>query len=352
MAMISSLAKNRTGEPGGANEPVLAVENLAVSFETRYGPAEVVSDVSFSLHPGETVALVGESGSGKSVTALAVMRLLEDTGSIARGSVRLDGKELTGLSEPEYRKVRGKEIAMIFQDPTTCLDPVYTVGHQLIEAIRIHNKISKKEARQRAIELLDLVGIPNPTRRIKQYQHEMSGGQRQRVMIAMALTCSPRMLIADEPTTALDVTVQAQILALLQELQQETGTAQLLITHDLAVVAEMADRVVVMYAGQVVEQGVAHEVLHSPQHPYTEALLRSMPSVATDKGDRLYAIEGVVPTARNMPSGCRFAARCEYATALCFNEAPVLNEWQPAHETRCWLRDPSKSEEMSQGALV
>ncbi len=324
-----------------SRDTVLDVEHLAVSFETRHGLAEVVRDVSFHVGAGETVALVGESGSGKSVTALAVMRLLDTGGRVSGGSIRLEGRDLVGISEKEYRKVRGREIGMIFQDPTTCLDPVYTIGHQISEALRTHKDMSKKEARDRSIELLDMVGIPDPRRRVDSYQHEMSGGQRQRAMIAMALACSPRLLIADEPTTALDVTVQAQILALLQNLQEETGAAQLLITHDLAVVAEMAERVVVMYAGNVVEQGPAAEVLHDPQHPYTEALLRSMPGATTDRDQRLYAIEGVVPTARNMPRACRFAPRCAHAMEICVTDPPELVEWQPDHHTRCWLRDPS-----------
>jgi oligopeptide/dipeptide ABC transporter ATP-binding protein len=323
-----------------SSDVVLDVEHLAVSFETRHGPAEVVRDVTFHVGAGETVALVGESGSGKSVTALAVMRLLDTGGRVSGGSIRLEGRDLVSLSEKEYRRVRGREIGMIFQDPTTCLDPVYTVGHQIAEALRTHQDLSKKQARERAVELLDMVGIPDPTRRVDSYQHEMSGGQRQRAMIAMALACSPRLLIADEPTTALDVTVQAQILDLLQKLQEETGAAQLLITHDLAVVAEMAERVVVMYAGNVVEQGPADQVLRDPQHPYTQALLRSMPGAATERSERLYAIEGVVPTARNMPRACRFAPRCEHAMDICVSRPPDLVEWRPDHETRCWLRDP------------
>lgn len=336
----------------GTGTSVLEVEHLAVTFETRYGMAEVVSDVSFHLDAGETVALVGESGSGKSVTALAVMSLLDSGGKVSNGRLRLGGRELVGLPEKEYRRIRGGEVGMIFQDPTTCLDPVYTVGHQIVEALRIHTDLSKKQARTRAVELLDMVGIPDPSRRVDSYQHEMSGGQRQRVMIAMALACAPRLLIADEPTTALDVTVQAQILALLQQLQQETGTAQLLITHDLAVVAEMAQRVVVMYAGKVVEQGLAKDVLSAPQHPYTAALLRSMPGVATDRGERLEAIDGVVPTARNMPVGCRFAPRCEQAMPICVDRPPDLVEWLPQHETRCWLRDPSVVSDASERVMA
>ncbi|MBK5223663.1 MAG: ABC transporter ATP-binding protein [Acidimicrobiia bacterium] len=338
---MKSLVRSRRAESASdAAAPVLEVEHLAVSFDTRYGMAEVVSDVSFSLAAGETVALVGESGSGKSVTALSIMRLLDTGGRITGGRVRLEGRDLTELTEREYRAIRGQQIGMIFQDPTTCLDPVYSVGHQIVEALQIHTDLSKREAKARAVELLDMVGIPDPGRRVRSYQHELSGGQRQRVMIAMALACSPRLLIADEPTTALDVTVQAQILALLQRLQADTGTAQLLITHDLAVVAEMAERVVVMYAGNVVEQGPARQVLHDPQHPYTRALLKSMPGAATDRTERLAAIEGTVPAPSNMPRGCRFAARCDHAMPRCVAEAPVLAEWRPNHETRCWLHDP------------
>ncbi|MQA94411.1 MAG: ATP-binding cassette domain-containing protein [Streptosporangiales bacterium] len=326
-----------TGSANGT--PVLEIERLSTSFDTRYGEVEVINDVSFSVAAGESVAVVGESGSGKSVTALSVLGLLESTGRVSGGSIRLRGRELAGLPEREYRRIRGRDIGMIFQDPTTCLDPVYTVGHQVMEALRIHEDLGRAEARARTLDLLKRVGIPDPEARLRAYPHELSGGQRQRVMIAMALACGPELLIADEPTTALDVTVQAQILGLLQRTQAETGAALLLITHDLAVVAEMAERVIVMYAGQVVERGPVDEVLHRPRHPYTEALLQSMPGPMTDRSQALHVIKGTVPNAHNMPSGCRFSPRCAKAFDTCHESAPDLLALGPGRDSRCWLVD-------------
>ncbi|MQA86983.1 MAG: ATP-binding cassette domain-containing protein [Streptosporangiales bacterium] len=320
-----------------SGEPLLEVDRLSTAFRTRHGVVEVINDVSFTLGSGERVALVGESGSGKSVTALSIMGLLGSTGFVSGGSIRLQGQELAGLPEKEYRKIRGRDIGMIFQDPTTCLDPVYPVGHQIAEALRIHEDTTRAQARARALELLEMVGIPDPRARLKSYQHELSGGQRQRVMIAIALACRPALLIADEPTTALDVTVQAQILGLLQQLQEQTGTALLLITHDLAVVAEMAERVVVMYAGQVVEHGHVDDVLNASRHPYTTALLRSVPGPVTDRSRPLHVIEGTVPGAHAMPRGCRFHPRCVHAFDTCRTEAPDLFECGGGHDSRCWL---------------
>ncbi|MFV0260423.1 MAG: ABC transporter ATP-binding protein [Acidimicrobiales bacterium] len=298
-----------------------------------------MSDVSFDVAPGETVALVGESGSGKSVTALSILRLLESTGEIAAGSIVFDGENLPELSEKRMRDIRGRDISMIFQDPATCLDPVYTVEDQLVETMMLHGTHSRRSARERALELLRQVKMPDPETRLGNYQHQLSGGQRQRVMIAMALALEPRLIIADEPTTALDVTVQAQILDLLRQLQDESGASVLFVTHDLGVVAEMADRVVVLYAGQVVERGTVRQVLTEPRHPYTEALMRSMPGAAADHGERLTPIQGVVPSLFAMPSGCRFAPRCALAMNRCREEEPPLFVLDGDRRSRCWLQE-------------
>lgn len=321
-------------------EPVLRVSNLKTVFDTRQGLVEAVSDVSFEINRGETVALVGESGSGKSVTSLSVIHLLESTGMIADGQIIFDGRDITHLPERELRDIRGAEISMIFQDPATCLDPVFTVENQLREVLEVHGT-AVSDARSRALELLELVGMPDPATRLRSYQHQLSGGQRQRVMIAMALALRPKLVIADEPTTALDVTVQAQILDLLRTLQAETGAAILFVTHDLGVVAEVADRVVVMYAGQVVEQGTVRDVINDPQHPYTRALLNSMPGKVAALGVRLEAIEGTVPSLFDMPSGCRFGPRCQQAWDRCHAEAPPLYQTSALRSSRCWLDDPA-----------
>ncbi|MGI9613739.1 MAG: ABC transporter ATP-binding protein [Acidimicrobiales bacterium] len=330
-----------------AGNAVLEVDGLKTRFETRLGAVEAISDVAFRIDAGETVALVGESGSGKSVTALSILQLLEDTGSIVAGTIMFDGQDLTSLAEREMRDVRGKDISMIFQDPATCLDPVYTVENQLVEALTMHGTLDRAAAKSRALELLQMVKMPDPETRLGSYQHQLSGGQRQRVMIAMALALSPKLVIADEPTTALDVTVQAQILDLLRLLQDETGTAILFVTHDLGVVAEIADRVVVMYAGNVVEQGTVREVLKEPQHPYTTALLSSMPGAVAGTGERLSPIEGVVPSLFEMPSGCRFAPRCAKVHERCTVEQPDLFEVSERRRSRCWLAEP----EPAYGAL-
>jgi peptide/nickel transport system ATP-binding protein len=317
-------------------QPLLEIDDLHVEFGTADGPVEAVAGVSFSVGAEETVAVVGESGSGKSVTALAVLQLL-DGGRISGGRVCFDGRDLAGLDRKAMRRVRGNDIAMIFQDPMTSLDPLYSVGHQIVEAVRLHRRMAKRAARERAVELLEQVGMPDPRRRLAAYPHQLSGGQRQRVMIAIALACSPRLLIADEPTTALDVTIEAQILALLHDLQREYRTAMLLVTHDMGVVAETADRVVVFYGGQVVEQGPTAQVLRDPQHPYTAALLAAIPHPDSAKERALPAIPGAVPALRDMPSGCRFHPRCAQAWDECAREAPRLYELGADRSSRCLL---------------
>lgn len=322
-------------------QPLLKVQDIKTVFHTRAGMLEAVDGVSFSISKGETVAIVGESGSGKSVSALSILRLLDNNGKVTSGQILFNNLNLKDLSEDEIRKIRGNEIAMIFQDPMTCLDPVYTIGDQIIETIRIHEDLSKREYRVRALELLRLVGLPDPETRIDAYPHQLSGGQRQRVMIAIALACRPNLIIADEPTTALDVTVQAQIMQLLKDLQSQFGTAIILVTHDLGVVAEMADRVVVVYAGQVVEQSGVRELFEKPEHPYTAALMRSIPRIETDRNQRLQTIKGNVPSLKELPSGCRFHPRCSFATEKCQMEEPPFFEVGEGRVSKCWAADPN-----------
>ena len=295
---------------------VLTVDTLQTHFHTDSGTARAVDGVSFTLNAGETFGLVGESGCGKSVTSLSIMRLVPYPGRIEGGHIFFDNRDLLALSDLEMRDVRGNEIAMIFQEPMTSLNPVYTCGFQVDEAVRRHQGLSQKEARRKTVEMLHLVGLPDPEQRADEYPHQLSGGQRQRVMIAMALSCDPKVLIADEPTTALDVTIQAQILDLLRDLQRQLGMAVLLITHDLGVIAEVADRVAVMYAGKIVEMGPADVIFHHPMHPYTRGLLASVPRLDVAR-DRLKTIPGHVPEATRFASGCRFADRCESADAIC-----------------------------------
>jgi oligopeptide transport system ATP-binding protein len=303
---------------------LLDVRDLRTVFHVMDGDVPAVDGVSFSLGRGRTLGIVGESGSGKSVTALTMMRLLDiPPAEITSGEIWFDGREILSMPMEEMRKIRGKDMAMIFQEPLTSLNPVFTIGDQIAEQVELHLKVSKKEAWDRAIEALTLVGIPSPERRVKQYPHEMSGGMRQRVMIAMGLSCEPKLLIADEPTTALDVTIQAQILELLKSIQQRTDSALLLITHDLGVVAEMVDDIIVMYSGQVVEQGSAEEVLLEPKAPYTMGLLESIPT-AEKRGARLEVIKGVVPSPFNLPPACRFEPRCPYAWEACSQIVPPL----------------------------
>ncbi|OLT09585.1 peptide ABC transporter ATP-binding protein [Pseudonocardia sp. CNS-139] len=316
--------------------PLLEVRDLRVRFDLPAGPVEAVAGMSFDVAAGETVAVVGESGSGKSVASLAVLGLL-GAGRIAGGSVGWRGEDLVGASAERMRALRGAEIAMVFQNPMSSLDPLFTVGDQIGEALRAHGPVSRAQARARAVDLLRDVGIPDPHRRVRAYPHELSGGQQQRVVIAIALACSPALLIADEPTTALDVTVEAQVLRLMRDLQRDRGTALLFITHDMGVVAEMADRVVVMYAGKVVEQGPVEEVLRTPRNPYTRALLDSIPTRAVPRDRPMPAIAGAVPHPTEMPPGCRFHPRCPSATDRCGADEPALVELGPGRASRCWL---------------
>ncbi|MDY7102758.1 MAG: ABC transporter ATP-binding protein [Actinomycetota bacterium] len=318
--------------------PLLEVSDLHVSFPSDRGEVEALAGVGFGVDRGRTVALVGESGSGKSVTALSVMGLL-DHGRITSGSVRFRGSELVGTPQKELRELRGNRMSMVFQNPMSALDPLYTLGNQISEVLLSHGLASRSQARRRAVELLGEVGIPDPVHRVRAYPHQLSGGQRQRVVIAMAIASGPDLLIADEPTTALDVTVEAQILELIRELQDQYGTAVMFITHDIAVVAEMADDVVVLYAGQVVERGRAERVLASPQHPYTRALLESIPKGSTPRDVDLPAIAGSVPSLTQMPTGCRFQPRCPAAFGRCAVEEPPLFRLPAGRESRCWLAE-------------
>lgn len=320
------------------SETILSIENLRIHFETFAGEVQAIRGVNLNLQKGETLALVGESGSGKSVTAKSVMKLLSNNAVIKEGAITFKGENILKKSEREMQAIRGKEIAMIFQDPMTSLNPTMKIGKQITEVIMKHEKVSKEDANKRAEELLELVGIPNAKERMKQYPHQFSGGQRQRIVIAIALACNPDVLIADEPTTALDVTIQAQILELLKELQQQFQMAIIFITHDLGVVANVADRVAVMYAGKVVEVGTADEVFYNPQHPYTWGLLRSMPTLHT--GDTLYAIPGSPPDLLDPPVGDAFALRSDVALEIDRLKEPPMFEVSPTHFAATWLLDP------------
>jgi peptide/nickel transport system ATP-binding protein len=317
-------------------EKILELKNLRTYYSTDSGTAKAVDGVSFSLVRNRTLGIVGESGCGKSVTALSVMRLIPmPPGYFAAGEIVWKGRDLLKLSEEEMRKLRGDEIAMIFQEPMSSLNPVFTCGSQIMEQILIHRDIKHDEAKKRSIELLHLVGIPNPVERFSSYPHELSGGMRQRIMIAMALSCNPSLLIADEPTTALDVTVQAQILDLIGKLQSDTGMSVMLITHDFGIVAELCEEVLVMYASRVVENGSVNQIFSNPLHPYTKGLLKSIPRLGAQK-EHLHVIEGSVPSAVNLPEGCRFAGRCPLADDHCRREQPELRELEPGHEAACW----------------
>lgn len=321
-----------------SKDPILKIKDLKVSFLSGKKYVAAVDGVSFELKDGEILGIVGESGSGKSVTSLTTMGLIPmPPGKVENGEITFDGKDLTNLSEKEWRKIRGNQISMIFQEPMTSLNPLFTIGNQLMEAIRLHTDLSKAEVKIRSIELLKLVGIPRAEGILKEHPHQLSGGMRQRVMIAMAMACNPKVLIADEPTTALDVTIQAQILALMKDLNKKTNTSIILITHDLGVVAEICERVIVMYSGQIVEQGDVRTILKNPQHPYTKGLLKSVPDLRGTK-DRLYSIPGSVPAPGTIQKGCRFAARCEEAFGKCFEAAPELVAMEKnGHEVRCFL---------------
>ena len=319
------------------SDPIVQVRNLRTGFDIEGKMAWAVRGISFDIYAGEVLGLVGESGSGKSVTALSILRLIPDPpGKIAEGEVLFQGTNLLDLSYPEMRKVRGKQIAMIFQEPMTSLNPVFSIGMQVMEAVRHHENLDKHAARQRAVNILEKVGIPDADKRLDDYPHQFSGGMRQRVMIAIALVCNPQLLIADEPTTALDVTIQAQILDLMKDMHEETGNAILLITHDLAVVAETCDRVIVMYGGQIQEVAPIVPLFEHPQHPYTKGLLKSIPD-PSQKGSNLEAIPGNVPSIMNFPEGCRFASRCGLATDHCRTEEPELRVVGDGHSVRCLL---------------
>lgn len=329
---------------------LLQVSNLRTQFQTRAGLVRAVDAVSFSIAEGELLGLVGESGCGKSITALSVMRLIGSPGKIVGGSIKFKGEELTTASDDRLREIRGDDIAMIFQDPMTSLNPVFTVGEQIAEALRLHRKMDKKQAWDAAVAAMKEVAIPSPERRAKDYPHQLSGGMRQRVMIAMALACDPDLLIADEPTTALDVTIQAQILELLDELRRSRKLAVLLITHDLGVVAEVADRVCVMYTGKIVEESGVDELFANPKHPYTRGLLRSVPKLTdagTTKAERLQTIEGTVPTPTNLPFGCHFAPRCEHRMEICVEGEIPLTQLENDVKVRCVLHDPARKFEIA-----
>ena len=315
---------------------LLEVNGLRTSFFTDAGEVKAVDGISFQLERGKVLGIVGESGSGKSVTAYSIMQILAPTGKIVGGSVKLDGQELVGAGEKAMHAVRGNKISIIFQDPMTSLNPTYTVGHQLMEAILLHTKRNKQQARERALEMLRLVNVNEPEKRLKQYPFELSGGMRQRVMIAMALACEPDILIADEPTTALDVTIQAQILDLMRDLQQQLGMAIIMITHDLGVVAQMCDEVIVMYAGSICEQGTADEIFYNPCHEYTKGLMRSIPT-AENNGQRLQPITGTPIDLLNMPKGCPFAPRCEAAMKVCLTQRPERMLINDDHAAACWM---------------
>ena len=318
--------------------PLLEVENLRVEFPTRRGVLVAVDDISFAIEEGEVLGVVGESGAGKSLTGMSIIGLLEPPGRVAAGHIRLAGRRIDNLAPEAMRRVRGKQIGAVFQDPLTSLNPLYTIGRQLTETISTHLDLGERAARTRALELLSEVGIPAPDRRIDSYPHEFSGGMRQRVVIALALAANPRLVIADEPTTALDVSIQAQIIALLKRLCREHGTAVMLVTHDMGVIAETADRVAVMYAGRIAEIGPVRDVIQAPRHPYTEGLMGSIPSMA-ERRDRLVQIEGAMPRLTEIPPGCAFGPRCPKAFARCAGERPDLLATKGPSRAACWLYD-------------
>ncbi len=340
MRISSQLTKRQPQMP----EPIIQVSKLKTYFKTDDGLAKAVDDVSFEIYPGETLGIVGESGCGKSVTALSLMRLIESPpGYFAGGEILFKGTDILRLPENRLREIRGNSISMIFQEPMTSLNPVFTCGDQIMEAIQLHQKLDKAAAEEKAVEMLELVGIPAPRQRIREYPHQLSGGMRQRVMIAMALSCNPHVLIADEPTTALDVTIQAQILDLIQKLQDDFNLAVIMITHDLGVIAEVAQRVLVMYAGKVVEQGNVRDIFYNSKHPYTNGLLKSIPKLNAvgEHPDSLYTIEGMVPSATEFPDGCHFHPRCEFCIDKCKTMEPVLKaiSSEKEHSVSCWVAD-------------
>ncbi|MGH8811007.1 MAG: ABC transporter ATP-binding protein [Advenella sp.] len=323
-------------QPASDKAPLLDVRNIRTCFSGQYSKTTVIEDVSFQLHEGQVVALVGESGSGKSITAFSIMGLLSASGRIEAGQILFDGKDLTAMSAAQLRQIQGNEMSIIFQEPLTSLNPLFTIGYQIGEVIELHQKVNKKEAAGRSIEMLSKMGMPHPQIIHDSYPHELSGGMRQRVMIAMALSCNPKLLIADEPTTALDVTIQAQILDLMNRLREERNMAIVLITHDLGVVAEIADSVIVMYAGNIVEQGDVYELFAQPQHPYTKGLLNSTLTVDAAQPTAL-PIPGSVPSPDDVSAGCRYQPRCPYAFEKCTNEMPPLQQIRQNYRVRCWL---------------
>ena len=329
------------------SEKLLEIKDERLSFFTPAGEVKALNGVSFSMEEGEVLGIVGESGSGKSVTAYSIMGLTAYPGKLVGGTVRFNGHEIEKMTEKEFRKIRGNEVSIIFQDPMTSLNPVYTIGNQIVEVILLHTNKTKKEAYERARELLELVGINEPSKRLKQYPHELSGGMRQRVMIAIALACEPKLLIADEPTTALDVTIQAQILELMQELRKKLGMSIIMITHDLGVVASMCEKIAVMYAGHIVEYGTADEIFYNPSHEYTKGLIKSIPKLSTEKIERLVPIEGQPVDLLNPPAGCPFAPRCSECMKICLNKMPPKTELSDTHYSYCWLlqKEALKGEE-------
>ena len=329
------------------SEKLLEIKDERLSFFTPAGEVKALNGVSFSIEEGEVLGIVGESGSGKSVTAYSIMGLTAYPGKLVGGTVHFNGHEIEKMTEKEFRKIRGNEVSIIFQDPMTSLNPVYTIGNQIVEVILLHTNKTKKEAYERAKELLELVGINEPTKRLKQYPHELSGGMRQRVMIAIALACEPKLLIADEPTTALDVTIQAQILELMQELRKKLGMSIIMITHDLGVVASMCEKIAVMYAGHIVEYGTADEIFYNPSHEYTKGLIKSIPKLNTEKIERLVPIEGQPVDLLNPPAGCPFAPRCSECMKICLNKMPPKTELSDTHYSYCWLlqKEALKGEE-------
>ena len=341
--MVARARRGAADEPGhgwGTVAKLLEIDGLRTQFLTSAGVIKAVDGISYDVNEGETIAIVGESGCGKSISALSILRLIPNPpGRIVGGSIRFRGRDLLQLSEEEIRNVRGRDIAMVFQEPMTSLNPVLTVGRQLTETLQQHLNMTREQANARAAELLGMVGIAEPERRLKQYPHHFSGGMRQRVMIAMALCCDPKLIIADEPTTALDVTIQAQILELMQEMKEKFGMAIMLITHAMGVVAETCQRVTVMYAGKVVEEAPVEALFGDPRHPYTQGLIRSIPRIdrAVSRQARLESIQGTVPSLLNPPPGCRFAARCRFATDVCTQAMPPLKEVAPGHRVACVL---------------
>lgn len=329
------------------SEKLLEIKDERLSFFTPAGEVKALNGVSFSMEEGEVLGIVGESGSGKSVTAYSIMGLTAYPGKLVGGTVRFNGHEIEKMTEKDFRKIRGNEVSIIFQDPMTSLNPVYTIGNQIVEVILLHTNKTKKEAYERAKELLELVGINEPSKRLKQYPHELSGGMRQRVMIAIALACEPKLLIADEPTTALDVTIQAQILELMQELRKKLGMSIIMITHDLGVVASMCEKIAVMYAGHIVEYGTADEIFYNPSHEYTKGLIKSIPKLNTEKIERLVPIEGQPVDLLNPPAGCPFAPRCSECMKICLNKMPPKTELSDTHYSYCWLlqKEALKGEE-------